>query len=141
MRPEEIALLDFDRLAGFWQSELGRQVLDRRQFVRRELVFTARFSPAELAKLTGEPIDPNLEQEFVVVQGVADLAVVSPSEIWLIDFKTDAVAKDELNERVNLYEPQLRLYARALSRIYRRPVTGCWLYFLASQTARRVSEE
>ena len=56
---------------------------------RRELPFTARFSPAELDDIIGAKTPPDLENEFVVVQGVADLVVLLPEEIWLVDFKTD----------------------------------------------------
>ena len=64
------------------------------------------------------------------MQGVADLAVISPEEIWLLDFKTDQVDKKDLNARVAAYRPQIELYALALSRIYRRPVTQSWLHFI-----------
>jgi ATP-dependent helicase/nuclease subunit A len=141
LTPEEVALLDFKGLAGFWQSDLGRKVRAQAQFVRRELAFTARFSPKELAALTGEPAEPNLEQEFVVVQGVADLAVLLPQELWLIDFKTDAVGPNGLADKVKSYEPQLKLYALALSQIYRRPVSQCWLYFLTAQTAAPIKPD
>ena len=57
--------------------------------VKRELAFTARFSPAELAEIIGAKAEAGLENEFVVVQGVADLVVLLPEEIWLVDFKTD----------------------------------------------------
>jgi len=69
----------------------------------------------------------------VIVQGIADLVVLSPRSIWLIDFKTDTFPEGELADRVGLYAPQLALYACALSRIYRRPVSECWLYFLTSR--------
>jgi hypothetical protein len=32
---------------------------------------------------------------------------------------------------VKFYEPQLKLYALALGRIYRRPVTESWLHFFS----------
>ena len=135
MMEEETALLDFEGLAAFWQSELGQKVRAQREHAQRELEFTARFSPQELAALTGEPPEPDLEGEFVVVQGVVDLAVVLAKEIWLIDFKTDRVEEKDLGERVEEYEPQLKLYTRALSRIYQRPVSECWMYFLARRRA------
>jgi len=37
-----------------------------------------------------------LEDEFVVVQGVADLVVMRESEIWLLDFKTDRLRDGDL---------------------------------------------
>ena len=73
--------------------------------------------------------------EFVVAEGKADMVVLLPGDIWLLDFKTDKVKGAELEARVKLYEPQLRLYAQALSAIYRRPVTECWLYFLEARRA------
>ncbi len=132
---EDVGLLDFGGLAAFWQSDLGGKIRGQAQFVRRELAFTARFSPQEIAAITGEPLVPGLEDEFIVVQGVADLAVVLPAEIWLVDFKTDAVEPSGLDERARLYAPQVKLYARALSQIYRRPVSAAWLYFLQARTA------
>jgi ATP-dependent helicase/nuclease subunit A len=101
--------------------------------VRRELAFTARFSPAELAAITGVKSEPGLEAEFVVVQGVADLVVLLPEEIWLADFKTDAVRPAELPEKKRLYAPQLKLYRQALEKIYSRPVTERWLHFLSAR--------
>jgi ATP-dependent helicase/nuclease subunit A len=72
-----------------------------------------------------------LENEFVIVQGVADLAVILPKEIWLLDFKTDRVTVNELEAKKKTYEPQLNLYAQALERIYGRPVTERRLHFLS----------
>ena len=99
----------------------------------RELPFTAKFSPAEVDTIIGAKTPPGLEDEFVVVQGVADLVVLLPEEIWLVDFKTDEIKPRELAERRRLYEPQLKLYVAAMSRIYSRPVTNCWLHFLAAR--------
>jgi len=70
-----------------------------------------------------------------VVTGVVDLAVLLPGEIWILDFKTDAATADDWQKKAAVYQPQMHLYALALSRIYRRPVTRCWLHSLVlSQT-------
>jgi ATP-dependent helicase/nuclease subunit A len=135
LKPEEFDLLDFKALTAFWTSDLGRQIRANSARVRRELSFTARFTPAELTALTGEDMEPSLTDEFIVVQGVADLVVVRPHNLWLLDFKTDQIKREETSVRAKAYEPQLKIYAAALSRIYRREVSGCWLYFLASQRA------
>jgi ATP-dependent helicase/nuclease subunit A len=134
LSPEQTRALDVAALAAFWQSEVGALVRDQAATVRRELEFTARFSAAELAELTRTPAPGLAADDFIVVQGVADLVVLLPDEIWLLDFKTDRVSRGELPAKVAHYEPQLQLYAVALARIYRRPVTRCWLHFLAAQT-------
>ena len=129
----ERAALNLEDIAAFWRSEPGQKIRAQAASVRRELAFTARFSPAELAAITGAKSEPGLEAEFVVVQGVADLVVLLPKEIWLADFKTDEVHSRELPEKVRLYAPQLKLYAQALEKIYSRPVTARWLHFLSAR--------
>jgi ATP-dependent helicase/nuclease subunit A len=122
---EEADWLKFDSLLKFWRSDFGKRIIANQKSVRRELAFTARFSPVELSQTANDG-----ENEFVIVQGVADVAVILPKEIWLLDFKTDRVSADDLAEKAKMYEPQLNLYARALERIYNRPVTERRLHFL-----------
>ncbi len=130
---DERAVLGLEDVAAFWSSDVGRKIRGQAAHVRRELAFTVKFSPKELAETTGIKSEPELESEFVVVQGVADLVVLLPKEIWLADFKTDEVHVNELPEKMRLYAPQLKLYARALAKIYSRPVTNCWLHFLSAR--------
>jgi ATP-dependent helicase/nuclease subunit A len=85
----------------------------------------------DLAVLDPKADAEALAEEFIVVQGVADLVVILPTEIWLVDFKTDHLTHEELADKVKLYGPQIKLYAAALERIYRRPVKERWLHFLA----------
>ena len=115
----------------------------RRELVRRELPFTARFGLKELSADDGMgPVDSvPTGDDWVVVQGVVDLAVIQPEEIWLLDFKTDRVTDQTVAAKVREYEPQLRLYARALERIYRRPVVHAWLHFLEGGRTESVSKD
>jgi len=129
----EITALDFGALAAFWQSPVGAEIRAHTGLVQRELPFTARLTGADLAALKLRMDGAGLADEFVVVQGVADLAVILPAEIWLLDFKTDRVKPAGLLARAKFYEPQLRLYALALGRIYGRPVRRLWLHFLAAR--------
>ena len=127
---EAAAALDLKSVATFWAGEVGQKILGQRARIRREVPFTARFSPLELEKITGAPMMPELADEFVVVQGVADLLVVDEAELWLLDFKTDDVRKEDLSAKLELYRPQLGLYAAALEAIHRKPVRHRWLHFL-----------
>jgi ATP-dependent helicase/nuclease subunit A len=124
--------LDLGAIGGFWSSKTGKQIREKETFVQRELPFTARFTAAELDVFAGREPDPTLANEILIVQGIVDLAVILPKEIWVVDFKTDAVRKNELKAKVQLYAPQLRLYSEALIKVYRRPVSCAWLHFLMS---------
>jgi ATP-dependent helicase/nuclease subunit A len=97
--------------------------------VHREIPFSARFTRDDLMKVGLATSLP--EGEFVVVQGTIDLAVIRSDEMWILDFKTDTLEESNLTFALNNYAPQLRLYASALSRIYKRPVTKRWLHFLS----------
>jgi ATP-dependent helicase/nuclease subunit A len=130
LEAEEISALDLAGLAAFWQSELGQWVRSQAAHVQREIPFTVRLPAAQVAAISAETAGSQLNDEFVVVQGAVDLAVLLPGEIRIVDFKTDRVAPGQLPEKVKDYSPQLQLYAQALALIYRRPVSASWLYFL-----------
>jgi ATP-dependent helicase/nuclease subunit A len=70
-------------------------------------------------------------EDFIVVQGVIDLAMIDSNEIWLLDFKTDRIGASELEDRIVSYRPQLEIYKKALQEIYKVPVTRTWLHFLS----------
>jgi ATP-dependent helicase/nuclease subunit A len=116
--------LNYAALLAFWRSEFGQRILANRKFLHREIPFTARMSPSDIQASGLAP------DEYVIVRGAVDLAVILPNEIWVIDFKTDAVANGGVNELLRAYKPQIRLYGCALERIYRRPAL-LYLHFLA----------
>ncbi len=135
---QEAETLDLEALADFWASDYGKAIRANGSCVRRELAFTAGFKPAELDEVFGKEQGAGLRDEMIVVQGIADLAVLLPKEIQLVDFKTDVVSAKGLPEKIAFYSPQLKLYALALEKIYSRPVTDCRLHFLALRRTVRV---
>jgi ATP-dependent helicase/nuclease subunit A len=128
--PSEAELLDLAAVAGFWASEVGRTIAGAADRVRRELPFTVRLGDVEVRALLGQAPDPALEAEFVVVQGVVDLVVLLDDQLWLLDFKTDDVEGEALEQRVREYTAQLWLYAAALEKVFGKPVVRQWLHFL-----------
>jgi ATP-dependent helicase/nuclease subunit A len=132
-------MLDIAAISSFWSSEVGVDILLHRASVHREVPFTVRVtsdSHPGIPLLNAIPTG-----EFVVLQGAIDLAVILPAEIWIVDFKTDHVNEKEAQERATEYFVQLRLYAMALSQIYRKPVTRCWLHFLKPGKTIEVTRE
>jgi ATP-dependent helicase/nuclease subunit A len=147
---EQRAALDLDAIEAFWTGDIGREILAHKNALHREMPFTARIATADLdqaAGIAGElppPVfDPAtgphsiaalgaLPDEFVIVQGVVDLAVLLPDQIWVLDFKTDVVGENELAARTQRYAAQLKIYSIALELIHRKPVTRRWLHFLST---------
>ncbi len=128
---EQRASLDFNALLNFWTSKLGRDVCANAKNTHRELPFTIRLRGRELRDL-GLPMQTQLDDETIVVQGVADLVVLLRDALWLVDFKTDRGDEKELLAKKDLYRPQIECYALALGRIYCRRVTRRSLHFLAA---------
>jgi len=126
----EVDALNYEALLRFWLSPAGRRVVRASAQVHRELPFTARFTAAELRAMRIPAADA-APDDFIVVQGVIDLAVIRDEGILLLDFKTDVFRPDALGEKRREYEPQLRLYASALAQIYGLPVTEAALHFLS----------
>jgi hypothetical protein len=93
----------------------------------------------EFRFVTLEPLsalDPEAhvpEDDRVLVRGIVDGIVVRDGACGIIDFKTDAVAESDVESRCEMYRPQVQLYAHAVERLWRTPVTACWLVFLASR--------
>ena len=71
----------------------------------------------------------------MLVRGIVEGILPTVGGIDIVYYKTDSVRREELPARVERYRPQMDMYARAMTRIWRRPVTACRLVFL---TAREV---
>ena len=67
----------------------------------------------------------------IPLQGVADLCFETGEGLTVVDFKTDRVfTPEEIQERSEVYRPQLEAYSLALTRVLERPVDRRMLYFL-----------
>src|SRR4029079_13484702 len=56
LTPAEIAALDLESIAAFWESSLGHQLLACRDLLHRELPFTAKLSLGEARAFEAEEI-------------------------------------------------------------------------------------
>ena len=132
---QDLQQLTPDRIVAFWTSEAGSALRARADKLHRELPFTARFSAAELDSLGFiAHLSPEMNTDFITIQGVIDLAMIDEEEIWLLDFKSERVSPGSTATQIAEHTPQLGLYRLALEKIYRRQVTHCWLHFLATDT-------
>ncbi|MBX6378131.1 MAG: PD-(D/E)XK nuclease family protein [Clostridia bacterium] len=126
LAPEEAAAVDAAQLARFFRSPLGRLVRKRRDAVRREVAFTCRL-PAR-AVYGGTAVD---DGEWVLVQGMIDCVVPVPGGVLVLDFKTDAVRRDDAETAATRYAVQMSIYAHAATRLYGCERAGAFVHFLA----------
>ena len=117
---QQADLVSCERIAQFFQTDIGK-MLQSHPNVLREFKFSILDDAVHY--------DPALAGEEILLQGVVDCAMVDEDGITVIDFKTDYVTDETLEEKTAYYRPQIRAYADAMRRIYQKPVKESWLYF------------
>ncbi|RCX22761.1 DNA helicase/exodeoxyribonuclease V subunit A [Fontibacillus phaseoli] len=150
MTPEQTAEMDVARIADFLSSPLG-QMLQKADWVRREMPFSYGLSAADAFPLLAPPVNGPLaeaevsgiriaqilDQETVLIQGVVDCLFYVDGRQILLDYKSDKVLphRGGVPALRETYRFQLELYATAVKQITGTPVEEKWLYFFDSGDA------
>ena len=116
---ENADTVQVSKIHAFFQTPIGRKLRECR--VVREF----KFSILEDASRYQQ----GLTDEKVLLQGVVDCAILEDDGVTIVDFKTDRVTDRTLAELILRYQEQVRAYARAVSRIFDRPIKASYLYF------------
>lgn len=127
LTPQDRSELDVACPAWFFSTDLGRRLRQSADRVRRELPLSLRVSPDRV--IPGLPGD-RVSEDVVLVRGIIDCLLDDRDGFEVVDFKTDAIGRDALADRVARYTPQIAIYAEAVEAIWRRPVSHRWLVFL-----------
>ena len=128
--PEIAEKLDAGRIRRFVESEAFARICAADE-VLRELDFITALPAAEVLTAQGTaPADSAaVARAKVLVQGIADLVLVFPDHLELLDYKTDR-RKSEA-DFLAAYRAQLDLYALAISKRFApKPVTYKGIYSL-----------
>ncbi len=118
LTPEQAERIDTQAVLAFFRTELGQKILTGE--VLREFKFSIL--------VDASPYGQGLEGEQILLQGVVDCALIEPDGITIIDFKTDFVTEQTVDEIRERYRIQVKTYADALERIYQKPVKQKCLY-------------
>ena len=119
---EQVRLVDASRIMDFVQSDLGQRIQNAKHVLREFKFSILEDAQAFIAECDGDK---------VLLQGVIDCAVIEDAGITVVDFKTDRVTEKTAAEKALQYESQIRVYAAALSKIYKKPVNAAYLYFFS----------
>ena len=125
--------LDLPAVQRLFASPLGAQMRAAAE-VRREFRFLLLCDAADFAAGTAP-------DDRVLLQGVVDCCFFTDEGITVVDYKTDRVAAAQVPERAQRYRGQMLAYARALRRIFGRPVRRCVLWFLHTGTPYEIALE
>ena len=128
--PHVASFIDHAAILGFFNSDLGKAVIDNSDKVLSEWEFTLGYDKTIP--------DQFKDTENVIVQGIVDMIVPTSDGLIVIDFKTDNVIGQKLQQRANSYYRQMNIYADAAEAILKQKVAGTWLYFLRAGKAVEV---
>ena len=120
LKQEQGELVDCEKLAAFFATDLGRKLRTGTDYLRE-----FKFSILD----DGNQYGDGLDGERVLLQGVVDCALLEEDGITIVDFKTDKVTESTVADRVEHYRPQVDTYGEAISRIYELPIKEKLLYF------------
>ncbi|MDR1131934.1 MAG: UvrD-helicase domain-containing protein [Oscillospiraceae bacterium] len=115
--------VDRNAILTFFASETGK-TLKAAEKVHRERRFSI-LCPASV-------FFPDGGSEDILLQGIVDCCIERESAIEILDYKTDYVTPETLDERTEHYKKQLLAYAHAMSRMFGKRVSSCKLCFLCA---------
>lgn len=130
LTPPEIAdKLDRERICRFVSGEVFARIRAAEQ-VLREVAFITALPAGAVMAAQNSPAPAAAQGEQVLVQGVADLVLVFPDHLELVDYKTDR--RKTADQLLADYAAQLNLYALALDKRFApRRVTRKGIYSFA----------
>ncbi|NNM87828.1 MAG: hypothetical protein HKL95_04850, partial [Phycisphaerae bacterium] len=143
---DDVALIDTTAMAWIFQTPIGQQMIavasaqgvaegPGTSRIHRELPFLWSMEPHFPAVAPQPAISSNSNlnrADRVLVRGVIDLLMATPTELHIVDYKTDIAS--QIPVRMPMYTRQLRYYAQAVFAILGRRVTHATLLFLSAQT-------
>jgi ATP-dependent helicase/nuclease subunit A len=117
--------IDLGQIENFFRDPVGQAILVACEGVRREWPFTLALPVCEVY----EEMDGG-DDETVIVRGIIDCLYETDEGMVIVDYKTDTIERDEVEERAASYFVPMRLYDRAVGAILGKAVTRRALYFL-----------
>lgn len=126
LTPEQTEVVDIPVVLRFFQTEVGKRMIHAKQ-VQREVPFSYGLPAREV--YSGDEDERSTMGETVLIQGVIDCMFEDELGLVMVDYKTDAVKGSSDEELKQRYERQISLYTRAVEQIWKRPVSGKYLYF------------
>ena len=117
----EKASLDIDGIFGFLDSRIYKRLQNSLNY-EKEKPFNLMVDPSIISEdYQGE--------NRIQVQGIIDLYFIEGNKCILIDYKTDFVNKDIIEDKLDEYKKQIHIYKMALENIRGIQVPEAYLYF------------
>ena len=113
------------------ETELGRNM--QKAYIKQLLYREQPFIMEVGANEVGQDFPPD---EKVLIQGIIDAFYIEDDEVFIVDYKTDRVSKENGEQiLIERYKKQLELYCGAIKQITGMNVRDCYIYSVALNKA------
>jgi ATP-dependent helicase/nuclease subunit A len=125
---QQAKMVDLKTIQWLLESDLGGILKTHRQKLMREVPFALACGPDGSAAVDGgDPMDR------IMVRGRIDLLLPLPDGLAIVDYKTDNVSGQWIEQRRESYRGQMQLYRRAIEQVAGQKVAAVYLVFLSAR--------
>ncbi|WXR61882.1 helicase-exonuclease AddAB subunit AddA [Peptostreptococcaceae bacterium AGR-M142] len=110
IKEEEIPYINKNNIINFFNSNMIKRIRNSK-FIKKEAPFNLK---------------RDVDDDFILIQGIIDLYFYEDDYIVLIDYKNDRL--DNLSAFASLYKEQIYLYREALERLTNKQVKESYIY-------------
>ncbi|WDV44427.1 helicase-exonuclease AddAB subunit AddA [Clostridiaceae bacterium M8S5] len=125
---EEAQVINIKPILSFFNSDIGKR-MKKSSNILRETPFVMKKESTEIIG------DLENCKDQLYVQGIIDCCFEEDSEFVLIDYKTDYVEDENIEEIKNRYKKQIELYKEAFEKIREVKVKESYIYLLTMNKA------
>jgi ATP-dependent helicase/nuclease subunit A len=125
---QQAKMVDLRTIQWLLESDLGALLKTHRQKLMREVPFALACAPD--GSTAGDGIDP---MDRIMVRGRIDLLLPLPQGLAIVDYKTDNVSGQWIEQRKESYRAQMQLYRRAIEQVAGQTVADVYLVFLSAR--------
>ncbi|SKA89879.1 DNA helicase/exodeoxyribonuclease V, subunit A [Clostridium sp. USBA 49] len=129
---EQAKTINIDKILNFFKSPIGKRMLkvnDLDKDIEREVAFHIRVKSTEINNNLSKEI---YEKEETLLMGVIDCFFKEEDGIVLLDYKTDYITKENMEEIKKRYERQIYYYAKAIESIIGEKPKEKYIYLFSS---------
>ena len=125
--------VDAKKIYKFFSSPIGKRI-KKADKVYREMPFNIEASWEEIF-----PDEEGVKsEEKILIQGIIDLYFMEGEKVILLDYKTDYVDKNNIEDVISRYKTQIRYYEKALNKALKRDVDEKYIYLFSIDKVVRV---
>jgi ATP-dependent helicase/nuclease subunit A len=106
------------------------QVESELQQIFARFIRSSAYSEVASARILGREVPLVMPWKGQIMEGIIDLIYEKNGLLYLADYKTDKIARTELNQRAERYRPQAEIYLQAVEQSLGRSPAGFKVIFL-----------